>query len=141
MRRSRIALTFACVAIALASCSSGSEPTSSPTPSTSVTRPASTAKIAIVSPKPGETVPTDGVTVKVSLEGATISKQASTNLRPDQGHVHLLVDAKTITLAGELEVSTGPLSPGPHLIEVEFAANDHGPFNPRVLAQVTVRAA
>jgi hypothetical protein len=141
MRRSRIIIAVVGTALALASCGSGSGPTSSPTPSTSVTRPASTAKISIVSPQPGETVSTQGVTVKVSLQGGTIVKQASTNLRPDQGHVHLVVDARTITLVGELDVPTGPLSPGPHLIEIEFAANDHGPFNPRVLAQVTVRAA
>ncbi len=140
MRRSRIILAVVCTALTLASCGSGS-PTASPAPSNSVARPASTAKIAILSPKPGETVSTAGVTVKVSLEGATLSKQASTNLRPDEGHVHLLVDARTITLLGALEVSTGPLSPGSHLIEIEFGANDHGPFNPRVLAQVTVRAA
>ncbi|MFY9586056.1 MAG: hypothetical protein WAT66_01230 [Actinomycetota bacterium] len=125
--------------LALAACSSGSKPTSSPSPSVS-SRPASTAKLTIVSPTPGQVVSTEGVIVKVSLEGATLAKQASTTLRPDQGHVHLLVDAKTITLLGALEVSTGPLTPGPHLIEVEFAANDHGPFNPRVLAQVSVRA-
>ena len=140
MRRKR--MTVATIALALAAaCSSGCEPTSSPSPSNSVVRPASTAKISIDSPTAGETVPTSGVTVKVSLEGATIVKQASTNLQPDEGHVHLLVDAKTITQTGDLEVPTGPLPPGPHLIEVEFSANDHGPFNQRVLAQVTVRAA
>ena len=140
MKRSRIIIAVIGAALALAACNSGSQPTS-PSASNSVARPSSTGKIAIVSPKPGETVSTDGVIVKVSLEGATLSKQVSTNLRPDEGHVHLLVDARTITILGTLEVSTGPLSPGPHLIEVELAANDHGPFDPRVIAQVSVRAA
>ncbi len=29
------------------------------------------------------------------------------------------------------------LTPGEHLIQVEFVANDHAPFDPRVLAAVT----
>ena len=139
MKRTWI-VVLAGLAFALAACSSGSSPTSSQTPSVG-SRPASTAKISIVSPTAGETVSTKGVVVKVSLEGATLAKQASTTLRSDEGHIHLLVDARTITLLGELQVDTGPLAPGSHLIEVEFAANDHGPFNPRVLARVTVRAA
>jgi hypothetical protein len=138
MKRIRVIVVIG-LAVALAACGSGSSPTSSPTPSVG-SRPTSTAKIAIVSPKPGETVSTEGVIVKVSLEGATLVKQATTTLRPDQGHMHLLVDDRTITLAGALEVPTGALTPGTHLIQVEFSANDHGPFNPRVLAQVTVRA-
>lgn len=143
MRSRRIIGALAGAALTFAACSSGptATPTASPTSQTPIARPSSTAKIAILSPKAGETVSTNGVTVKVSLEGATLATQASTDLRPDRGHMHLAVDAKTITLLGSLEVPTGPLTPGPHLIEIEFAANDHGPFNPRVLAQVTVRAA
>ena len=41
---------------------------------------------------------------------------------------------------GTLSVPTGKLTPGPHLLEVEFAASDHGPFNPRVIERVTVTA-
>ena len=143
MRRSTIACLILGLNIALASC--GSDGTGSPTPSatspTPIARPSSTAKIAILSPTASETVSTNGVTVKVSLQGATLATQTTTNLRPDQGHIHLLVDGKTVELLGSFEVPTGPLPPGPHLIEVEFSANDHGPFNPRVLAQVTVTAA
>ena len=138
MKRTRIVVLVA-LALTLAACDSGPSPTPSPTSSLG-SRPSSSAKISIVSPTAGQIVSTKGVIVKVSLEGATLSKQASTNLRPDQGHIHLLVDDRTITLLGSLEVETGPLTAGTHLIQVEFAANDHGPFNPRVLAQVSVRA-
>lgn len=114
----------------------------SPSPrATGVVRPSSTATVAILSPTAGQTVSTQGVTVKVTLRGARLVRQATTTLRPDEGHMHLLVDGRTITLTGGLEVPTGPLTPGPHLIEIEFSANDHGPFNPRVIAQVTVTAA
>ena len=141
MRRRYVLCAAVGLAFALASCGgSGSSSSPSPSAQTSIARPSSTAKITIVSPTAGQVVSTDGVIVKVSLEGATLATQASTNLRPDQGHIHLLVDDKTITLLGSLEVQTGPLTSGPHLIQVEFAANDHGPFNPRLLAQVAVRA-
>jgi len=136
----RLAVLSVGLSLAFAACGGGSSPTSSPTPSVG-SRPTSTGKIAIVSPTAGQTVSTKGVIVKVSLEGATLVQgPATTTLRPDEGHMHLLVDGSTITLTGSLEVPTGPLTAGTHLIEVEFAANDHGPFNPRVIAQVTVRA-
>lgn len=137
----RIALVSMMLATASVACGGGGSPGGTPTTPSATGRPSSTAKIAIVTPGTGATVPTGGTTVKVSLEGGTIVKQASTNLQPDEGHVHLSVDGRTITLTGDLEVETGPLSAGPHLIEVEFAANDHGPFNPRVIAQVSVTAA
>ncbi len=129
------------LALSLAACG-GSEPNGNPSPSPSNTRAriASTAVIRIVSPMPGETVSTKGATVKISLTGAHIVKSGSTNLKPDEGHVHLSVDGRVITLTGTLEVSTGPLKAGPHLIEIEFAASDHGPFSPRVIQQVTVEA-
>jgi hypothetical protein len=78
--------------------------------------------------------------VKISLTGARIVKSGSTSLKPDEGHIHLSEDGRVITLIGTLEVSTGPLAAGPHLIEIEFAASDHGPFVPRVIQQVTVTA-
>jgi hypothetical protein len=125
---------------AFAACggSSGSPKSS---PSNTSARPASTGVLAIVSPKEGDTVPTSGVLVKISLTGAHIVPAGTRALKPDEGHVHLRVDGKTITLFGGLEVSTGTLTPGSHLIEVEFAASDHGPFNPRVIQRVTVTAA
>ena len=138
----RLALASIALALAAVACGGGEGTGSqSPSPSTSVKRPRSTATIAILSPTPGQTVSTKGVTVKISLTGATIVKQTSTNLSPDKGHVHLLVDGTVVQYTGGLEIATGPLPKGPHLLQVEFVAVDHAPFNPRVLAQVTVTAA
>jgi hypothetical protein len=134
-----VAIFLTMLALGLAACDS--EPDARPTPSPSTVRPSSTAVITIVSPTPGQTVSTAGVTVKITLEGARIVPSPSTSLKPDEGHVHLAVDGRTITLLAGLEVSTGPLTAGDHLIQVEFAASDHGPFNPRVIRQVTVTAA
>lgn len=134
----RPAVLLTTIALSLAACDSTPTP---PTPTPSTVRPSSTAVISIVSPTPGQTVSTAGVTVKITLQRARIVPSPSANLKPDEGHVHLAVDGRTITLLAGLEVSTGPLTPGPHLIQVEFSASDHGPFNPRVIRQVTVTAA
>jgi hypothetical protein len=135
----RLTLVLVAMALSLAACSSktdGAKPTPTPTSG----RPSSTAVLKIESPTPGQTVPTSGVVVKISLTGARVVPSGSTNLKPDEGHVHLSVDGRVITLTGGLTVPTGPLSKGPHLIEIEFSASDHGPFNPRVIQQVTVEA-
>jgi hypothetical protein len=134
----RLVLFLMALALGLAACDSGSKP--EPTPSPSTARPSSTAVLRIDSPTPGQTVSTAGVTVKMSLVGGRIVPSGSRDLKPDEGHVHLVVDGETITLTGGLTVPTGKLTPGAHLIQVEFAASDHGPFNPRVIQQVTVTA-
>ena len=135
----RLALVLIAMAMSLAACTSKSEtPKVSPSPTPG--RPSSTAVLKILAPAPGEKVPTSGVVVKISLTGAHVVPSGSTNLKPDEGHIHLRIDGRVITLTGGLEVSTGPLTKGQHLIEVEFAASDHGPFNPRVIQAVTVEA-
>jgi hypothetical protein len=137
----RMALVLAALALSAAACGSGTvKPNQSPTPTPTSGRPSSTAVLKIVSPTPLEKVPTSGVLVKISLTGAHVVPSGSTNLKPDEGHIHLKVDGRVITLTGGLEVSTGPLTKGQHLIQVEFAASDHGPFNPRVTQSVAVDA-
>jgi hypothetical protein len=137
-RRALITIAFT---LALTACGGDDgKGASSPSPSASRARISSTAVIRIVSPAPGEAVSTSGVTVKIALTGARIVPAASTNNKPDEGHVHLSVDGRVITLTGGLSVDTGPLGAGPHLIEIEFSASDHRPFSPRVIQQVTVTA-
>lgn len=96
-------------------------------------RPSSTARIEIVEPEPGASVPAEDVRVRVNLEGATLVEEATTEIRPDEGHIHLKVDGQTITLLGGLEEEVPGLEPGLHVLEVEFAAGDHGPFDPPVI--------
>jgi hypothetical protein len=113
----RFALLLLSLTLGVAACG-GSDAGSGGTPQPSAGRPKSTALLTIVSPTAGQTVPTSGITVKLSLEKAKIVEAAQTRLRPDEGHVHLMVDGKTITLFAGLEVATGPLTAGPHLIQV-----------------------
>ncbi|HYY07365.1 MAG TPA: hypothetical protein VFA25_02045 [Actinomycetota bacterium] len=72
------------------------------------------------------------VHLRISLTGARIVKRSSTDLTPDEGHVHVTLDGKLISMTYGLEQQIPDLSPGPHRIEVEFVAMDHAPFDPRV---------
>jgi hypothetical protein len=124
------------VAVALVACGTGG-PSDQTSPPTAAARPSSSATLSIVAPEPGATIQGGSVTVRLDLQGGRITKQVSTNLKPDEGHIHLKLDGRTITLLGSLEESIPNVALGPHILEAEFVAADHGPFNPRVLATVT----
>jgi hypothetical protein len=79
--------------------------------------------------------------VRLGLKAPRILSQSSTRIRPDQGHVHLLVDGKLVTMKYRLNERLPTLSPGQHLVQVEFVAADHAPFEPRVLAQAAFQVA
>ncbi|MDQ4143253.1 MAG: hypothetical protein M3198_05800 [Actinomycetota bacterium] len=100
----------------------------------------STASIQIVEPAPGAVVPAADTLVKIQLTGARLLPQATTTVRPDEGHIHLKLDGRIVTLLGGLEEHLKDLTPGPHLLEAEFVAGDHTPFMPRVVQTVTFTA-
>ena len=124
-------------AMLLAACSSGgggATPTAS-APSPIGPRPSSPAVLKIVSPKNGSTVPATGAEVEISLAGATLTDVTSQTISPDEGHLHVSVDDRLISMTSGLRQKLPPLEPGRHLIQVEFVAADHLPFNPRVLTR------
>ena len=152
MRRLPIATIPALVtlcAIALAGCAAGSPgatgtDAASPSPSAApsaaasgstanVTRPSSTAVMTLVSPTQGESVTGGVVHVVVGLTGATIVSATTTNIRPDQGHIHLYVDNNLVSMNYGMQQDL-PIAPGTHVMHVEFVASDHVPFNPRVVS-------
>ncbi len=100
-------------------------------PQASGTRPASPAVVAIVKPASGESVTGTTVHVVISLTGATIVSATTTNIQPDQGHVHLYVDNVLVSMNYGLEQDL-PVSPGTYVLKAEFVASDHAPFDPRV---------
>jgi hypothetical protein len=120
-------MTFALLA---AGCGSGPD---SPSPS-SGSRPSSTAKLSILSPKNGSVVDGPTVHLKFSLQGAHIVNQTSTEHSPDEGHVHVLLDSSLISMNYSLGDELLGVEPGAHRIQVEFVATDHAPFDPRVTA-------
>jgi hypothetical protein len=130
------------LAVTLAACGGGS---SSNTPNggqtTSGTRLSSSGELAIVDPAPGTVVRGTETVVKITLQGGKVIEQTSTDLKPDEGHIHVTLDGKLLTLLAGLEYKVTGLTPGSHIVQVEFVAADHGPFNPRVLATSTFTAA
>jgi hypothetical protein len=127
-------------ALLLAACSGsdgGSAGATVPPPATSTlaNRPHSTAKLSIVSPHNGQTIHGGAQELRLALKGAKIVPQTTTRIRPDQGHVHLLVDGKLVAMNYGLTERLPTLTPGQHVIQVEFVAADHLPFDPRVLVQ------
>ncbi len=133
------ALTLAALAtLLLTACSgSGGSGGSAAAPATTAlaARPASTAKLTILTPRNGQTVSSQTPEVRLGLKGAKIVAQTSTRIQPDQGHVHLLVDGKLVAMNYGLNERLPKLNPGQHVVQVEFVAADHAPFEPRVLAQ------
>jgi hypothetical protein len=125
----------ALIAFALLAAGCGSQGTTpdSPSPS-SESRPSSTATLSILSPKNGSVVKGPTVHIELSLQGAHIVKQTSTDLSPDKGHVHVLLDGSLISMNYSLGNDIPDVGPGAHRIEVEFVATDHAPFDPRVTA-------
>lgn len=112
----------------------GTPPPSTTTPTTAGARPSSTAKLTILSPKTGSVVHGSTVDLRIALEGARIVKTTSTTLQPDEGHVHVLLDGQLISMNYGLAETIPNLTPGQHLLQVEFVATDHAPFDPRVIA-------
>lgn len=104
-------------------------------------RPSTEATLTIVAPKNGETVKGGDVTLTLDLEGGTIATTTSTDLVPNQGHLHVVLDDQLISMTSGLESVIPDVAPGTHLIKVEFVANDHAPFDPRVIAAVSFEVA
>ena len=135
LRTGGLAATIAVTALMASACGGGGNPQpSSTTPTTAAARPSSTAKLTIISPKAGSVVHGSTVDLRIALEGARIVKQTSTNLAPDEGHVHVLLDGQLISMNYGLTDTIPDVTPGQHLVQVEFVANDHAPFDPRVIA-------
>jgi hypothetical protein len=99
-------------------------------------RPVSTAKLSIVQPTPDESVMGDSLEVRLRLVGGKIVQSSSTTLTPDTGHIHVYVDGAIVsmTYGTDQRILIGDLDPGSHVLQAEFVAADHAPFDPRVTA-------
>lgn len=141
MRRTPIgpAVTSALLALALVAAGCGGERSDPATPSAApaVERPTSTGELTIVSPENGDRVAGDTAQLEIDLQGAEVVDQTSTDLQPDEGHLHVMLDGALVSMTSGTTQLLTDLTPGEHLLQVEFVANDHAPFDPRVLAAVT----
>ncbi|KGI77680.1 DUF4399 domain-containing protein [Oleiagrimonas soli] len=113
------------------------------------TRP-SDAKVYIVSPRDGATVPRT-FTVRFGLRGMGVAPAGVE--RADTGHHHLLIDVKTLPAAGQAIPADAhhrhfgggqtetvlTLSPGTHTLQLELADSRHVPFaTPLLSRKITV---
>ncbi len=134
MRQGLRALGVALVLPLWIGCSSHLQ-TATPPPVGQV-RPHSTATLTILAPAPGALVSGPTLNVRLDLTGGEIVPQTSTVLSPDRGHIHLLLDGRVVSMAYGVEQDV-PVTPGMHLLQAEFVATDHFPFNPRVITAAT----
>ena len=132
-----VALTAVLVACGGGDSNDGAGPTPSPT---QTGRLSSTAKVSIIEPTEGTVIQGTTVRVRIKLEGGRIIPEVSSNLKPDEGHIHLLLDGRVVQLLGSLDERIEDIAPGAHLLQVEFVAADHGPFSPRVISAVSFEA-
>jgi Family of unknown function (DUF6130) len=133
-----VAVVLGLTVAACGGAASGGDPgTTSPSATSSSPRPSSPAMVTIVSPVNDGIVRGSSVDVRVELEGATIVPQTTTDVRPDEGHLHLFLDDQLVSMTEGLEQTVPDVAPGLHRITVEFVAADHAPFDPRVVAVVT----
>jgi Family of unknown function (DUF6130) len=139
MKRMAVIATIGLMA-ALAACGGGTPKASnSPTPSATFTRLTSTGHITIVSPTPNEVIHGSVLHVKVTLTGARIVSQTTQNVTPDTGHIHVSIDGQVKTFYSGVEYDATGLTPGIHVLSVEFVMANHAPFNPRVIERQTFR--
>ena len=131
-------LVAATVVTVLFSCGSGgSSGGSTSTSATTSPRPATTAHLAILAPADGQVIHGTTLMLRLSLTSAEVVAAANvTNIVPDQGHLHVILDDQLVTMTAALQ-QTIPVTPGQHLLKVEFVANDHAPFDPRLIKAVS----
>ncbi|MGZ8582602.1 MAG: hypothetical protein ACXWXN_04195 [Actinomycetota bacterium] len=101
-------------------------------------RPSSTATLAFADPIDGQVVSGDEVGVVLDLQGGRVVEGTSTDLSPDTGHVHLVLDGTLVSMTYGLVqvVDLRSTPPGSHTLQAEYVAADHAPFDPRVTAVV-----
>jgi hypothetical protein len=91
--------------------------------------------VKILEPKNGATEPANGAKLEVSLTGAKLTSVTSQDISPTEGHLHVSVDDRLISMTSGLTQTLPDLMPGRHTIRVEFVASDHLPFDPRVVTE------
>jgi ABC-type Fe3+-hydroxamate transport system substrate-binding protein len=134
----RSALLIVAVLVLAGGCTSNgsvADPSATTPASSTGPRPASPAVVKIVEPKNGATEPASSATLEVSLTGAKLTPVTSQDISPTEGHLHVSVDDRLISMTSGLTQTLPDLTPGRHTIRVEFVAADHLPFDPRVVTE------
>jgi hypothetical protein len=126
--------SLAAIALIASACSKGAAAGPSPTPSA---RPSSPAQVTILSPTNGQVIHGSTVKISVKLVGAKIVPATTTHIVPTEGHLHVYLDNQIAGMNFKLTDEIGNVTPGMHVLRVEFVASDHLPWDPRIFSQVT----
>jgi hypothetical protein len=131
--RRSVALLLIALALVAAGCGKDDTPAKA--------RPSTTARLQLLQPVPNQVSGPD-LTVKVNLIGAKVVPRTSSKLRGDEGHIHLSLDGRLVSMAYGTTQKLDGLKAGPHSLQAEFVAADHQPFSNRIVAAVlfTVKA-
>ena len=129
-------MSIVVVGLLLAACGGGGNDNTPRKTGSTGARPSSTAKLSILDPKIDQVVHSSSVDLRVKLRDAKLVPVTTTNIVPDEGHLHVLLDDTLISMTQGLEQTIPDVPPGEHRITVEFVASDHAPFDPRVVSVV-----
>jgi len=132
--RAAVAAVMGFVLVVVAGCGMRGKPAAAP--AVNQPRPHSTATLQILEPLPGSIL-AGKVRVRLALSGGRIIQETTTRLAPDEGHIHLLVDGQIVSMTYGLDQEV-EVAKGAHLLQAEYVANDHFPFNPRVIVVSTI---
>jgi hypothetical protein len=112
-----------------------------PAPATAAAgqRPSSTATLSFAAPRSGAKISTDELTVRLDLQGATVTQVTSTTVTADTGHIHLSLDGVLVSMTGDTQqvVDLRNVAAGTHTLQADFVAADHLPFDPPITARMT----
>jgi hypothetical protein len=135
-RLNRIALTLVLASVALlAACGSDSK-----ADSPAGGRPTTPAQLEIIEPTANQQTGANLI-AQFKLTGAKFAAQTTTDVKPDEGYIHVSVDDKQVAIVDTTEVPLYALAPGPHVLQAEFVASDHAPFQNRAVASVSFTVA
>ena len=97
-------------------------------------RPSTQARLEIVRPSPNQILPPT-FRLELNLMGATVVPESAAGgpLRGNEGHIHVTLDGKLVSMTYGTSQELKDLPPGPHNIQAEFVAADHAPFSNRVI--------
>jgi hypothetical protein len=117
----------AALAVGLGACSSSS--------SKAATQPVTHARLIVLQPQPNAVVGTS-VRLQFKIIGGKVVGPSVTTLRGDEGHIHVSVDGRIVSMLYGTTQTVGNLTPGLHTLSAEFVAANHIPFaNPQDVLQ------
>jgi len=122
--------------VALAGVLAGACAPANPSSSTTA-RPRTQAHLQIDSPTPNQVVTGSSIDLRLALQGATVVPPSQVSgIDPTEGHIHVSVDGKLVSMTYGLTQKVTGLAPGTHTVQAEFVASDHRAFANRVVAAV-----